>query len=161
MKWWKHLSAIAIYLFQRRWWHFIAATRAEHPDNFLQQITCLQEKLSTLSPREIRRFAEFYEGQRNQTFAPELWYAAKIITSNFAETSFAVLQHFIVLRGREDFLKILSSPENLAAHTLPKNVDREVVRNTCRKVYTEKTGKPLTASLLASVRIIPFLINIR
>ncbi len=96
-----------------------------------------------MAPRQVRRFAIFYTEKAMQAYRPELWYAAKIVTSNFDDSNFFVLACFLVLSGRKTFEAVLVSPELLGKLTLPKGVPLEIVRDFPREIYFQQTGQKL------------------
>jgi TPR repeat protein len=161
MKWWKQLAATAKDYFNRRWWRLIEITKAEHPDDLIAQVAALEEKLARMPARQIRKFVIFYYERIIQAYQPELWYVAKIITSNFDDNSFLVLTYFLILNGKETFTKTLKSPELLAKLKLPTGVNVETVRGFAGKAYLKKTGKKPDAPTSFARRLAEMRSNIR
>ncbi len=74
---------------------------------------------------------------------PRIWFAGYFITSNYADTDFAVVACSLILSGKRAFEDVMTNPAGLASRKIPKGVPVAKVRTLFSEPHNKKTGKKL------------------
>lgn len=98
------------------------------PHSFDMELKCraLEKAISTLSPDELRGFADHYWSCRARAYHWPLWDAAYISHGGCGDDSFMDYRSSLITFGRETFERALSDPDSLGDLELPIPCDEEV-----------------------------------
>jgi TPR repeat protein len=121
-------------------WHLIETARAECKGDGGKQVALIQEKLQTLSDREILDFDRLLHEQMRASYNRDLWAAAYIINGGCSDDGFDYFRAWLIAQGKEVFYRALKDPESLVEAAGP-DTELELFFYTASKAYEAKTGK--------------------
>jgi hypothetical protein len=95
-------------------WNIIEAVHSQSPDDMDTKCDALRERLSSLSPDEMKAFRRHFDDCDARAYDWGLWGAAYIINGGCSDDSFSDFRSSLISRGRQVFETALADPDSLA-----------------------------------------------
>lgn len=95
-------------------WSIIDDVHQQSPDDMDSKCDLLRERLSALSPDDMRGFRLHFDECDARAYDWGLWGAAYIIHGGCSDDSFSDFRSSLISRGRAVFERALSDPDSLA-----------------------------------------------
>ena len=95
-------------------WSIIEDVHLQSPDDMDTKCDLLRERLSALTPDEMKGFRQHFDECDARSYDWGLWGAAYIIHGGCSDDSFSDFRSSLISRGRAVFERALSDPDSLA-----------------------------------------------
>ena len=126
---------------QKFWWIIAATTQMKrYPE---QQCQLLRDQLDNLSPTEIASFELRFEELKSRIYSWDVWGATYVVHGGASDDAFEYFMRWLVSRGRADFQRVLSNPDDLVS-IIPKDqtepCEFEEFAYVASEAWQSKTG---------------------
>jgi len=128
-----------------RFWTLIGPTTLFKSDPE-HQTAALRSALRHLSIEDIEAFEAAFDRQMKRSYSWDLWGVAYVVHGVASDDGFEYFRCWLISKGQRFFEQVLADPDSLADLLAPEVegfLELERLAYVARKVWSEKTGRPL------------------
>src|SRR6266571_3548682 len=111
-----------------------------------RQIEALRSALRQLSVEDIEAFEAAFDRHMKRSYSWDLWGATYVVHGGASDDAFEYFRCWLISKGQRFFEQVLADPDSLADLLAPEVegfLELERLAYVARKVWSEKTGRPL------------------
>ncbi len=132
---------------EAEFWKIIDATTPANRGGE-SQLPELKDRLMQLPIDDLEKFIRVYDRLMARTYSWDLWGAAYVVQGGASDDAFEDFRKWLISQGRTDFERVSHDPDSLA-DALPMGHEGDATfeefSHLFADIWTERTGKPLTA----------------